>query len=80
MALLLRSKVGTTALKTARSVPGPENYRYFVGYNTRWGDNDVYAHLNNVQSIAYVDSCVNEFLSELNEDQMSFAGLSAPSR
>lgn len=50
---------------TGRAViPSFRDYKYFSQYMTRWNDNDVYGHLNNVASLSYVDSIVNEYLSE----------------
>jgi acyl-CoA thioester hydrolase len=31
---------------------------------TRWGDNDVYGHLNNVQHYAFFDTVINAYLIE----------------
>lgn len=45
-----------------------ENYRHFLTIPTRWMDNDVYGHVNNVTYYSYFDTVVNEFL-------MRFAGL-----
>ena len=36
----------------------------FVTIPTRWMDNDVYGHVNNVQYYAYFDTAVNRFLIE----------------
>ena len=37
-------------------------YRYFLQIPTRWMDNDVYGHVNNVVYYSYFDTVVNEFL------------------
>jgi acyl-CoA thioester hydrolase len=37
---------------------------HFVSIATRWMDNDVYGHVNNVQYYAYFDTAVNQFLIE----------------
>lgn len=45
--------------------PGPErrdSYRHFTQISTRWADNDVYGHVNNVVYYAYFDTVVNEHL------------------
>jgi acyl-CoA thioester hydrolase len=45
--------------------PKPEErsgYSYFYPLSTRWMDNDVYAHVNNVVYYAYFDSVVNAYL------------------
>ncbi|ACL55979.1 acyl-CoA thioesterase [Methylobacterium nodulans] len=47
--------------------PPPETraaYRRFVPILTRWGDNDVYGHVNNVVYYAFFDTAVNQVLIE----------------
>jgi acyl-CoA thioester hydrolase len=39
-------------------------YRHFQKMPTRWGDNDVYGHVNNVVYYSYFDTVVNTFLIE----------------
>ena len=39
-----------------------ENYRYFLSMGTRWMDNDVYGHVNNVTYYSYFDTIANHFL------------------
>jgi acyl-CoA thioester hydrolase len=39
-----------------------ENYRDFIQIPTRWMDNDVYGHVNNVVYYSYFDTAVNGFL------------------
>ncbi len=39
-----------------------ENYRDFIQIPTRWMDNDVYGHINNVVYYSYFDTAVNGFL------------------
>lgn len=39
-------------------------YRHFVPVPTRWADNDVYGHVNNVAYYAYFDTAVNRVLIE----------------
>jgi acyl-CoA thioester hydrolase len=39
-----------------------EGYRHFMTITTRWMDNDVYGHINNVQYYSYFDTVVNRFL------------------
>jgi acyl-CoA thioester hydrolase len=41
-----------------------EDYRFFTPIATRWGDNDIYGHVNNVVYYAYFDSVANLFLIE----------------
>jgi acyl-CoA thioester hydrolase len=38
------------------------DYRYFHGISTRWADNDVFGHVNNVVYYAWIDTAVNRFL------------------
>jgi acyl-CoA thioester hydrolase len=37
-------------------------YRYFLPIATRWMDNDVYGHVNNVVYYAYFDTVINRYL------------------
>jgi acyl-CoA thioester hydrolase len=37
-------------------------YRYFQPITTRWMDNDVYGHINNVTYYSYFDTIANHFL------------------
>ena len=39
-------------------------YRHFLPLQTRWADNDIYGHVNNVAYYAYFDTIVNEYLIE----------------
>ncbi|AMO24112.1 thioesterase family protein [Ramlibacter solisilvae] len=39
-------------------------YRYFRDITTRWMDNDVYAHVNNVVYYSWFDTAVNGYLLE----------------
>ena len=39
-------------------------YRYFIDITTRWMDNDLYGHVNNVTSYSYFDTAANRFLFE----------------
>jgi acyl-CoA thioester hydrolase len=38
------------------------DYRWFTTITTRWMDNDVYGHVNNVVYYAYFDTIINEVL------------------
>jgi len=38
------------------------NYRWFLPIPTRWMDNDVYGHVNNVVYYSYFDTVVNKML------------------
>src|SRR5579859_8013565 len=37
-------------------------YRYFLPITTRWKDNDVYGHVNNVEYYSYFDTVINSLL------------------
>jgi acyl-CoA thioester hydrolase len=37
-------------------------YPHFRSINTRWSDNDLYGHVNNVVYYSYFDTVVNEYL------------------
>jgi acyl-CoA thioester hydrolase len=39
-------------------------YRHFRTITTRWMDNDVYGHVNNVVYYSYFDTVVNQYLME----------------
>jgi acyl-CoA thioester hydrolase len=39
-----------------------EHFRHFQPITTRWHDNDVYGHVNNVVYYSFFDSAVNSFL------------------
>lgn len=48
-----------------RLVPLPRTqFRAFVPVTTRWHDNDVYGHVNNVIYYAFFDTAVNQLLVE----------------
>jgi acyl-CoA thioester hydrolase len=40
----------------------PADYPHQLAIPTRWHDNDVYGHVNNVVYYAYFDTVINEFL------------------
>ena len=39
-----------------------DHFRHFLTITTRWSDNDVYGHVNNVVYYQWFDTVVNEFL------------------
>ena len=47
---------------TGQDEPTRDDYRHFLEIPTRWMDNDVYGHVNNVQYYSYFDTVVNEYL------------------
>lgn len=46
-----------------REPPNPRgHYRHFSTIETRWMDNDVYGHVNNVVYYSYFDTVINRYL------------------
>jgi acyl-CoA thioester hydrolase len=39
-----------------------ENYKHFLAIPTRWIDNDIYGHVNNVRYYEYFDTVINRYL------------------
>ena len=39
-----------------------DRYPHFVSITTRWMDNDVYQHVNNVHYYSFFDTAVNEYM------------------
>ena len=59
------------------------DYRHFLDIQTRWADNDIYGHVNNVVYYAYFDTIVNRFLIEqggldIHNDAVIGAALRVP--
>lgn len=53
-------------------------YKHFLPLQTRWADNDVYGHVNNVAYYGYFDTIVNDYLiaaGALDIHQGSIIGL-----
>lgn len=49
----------------SKPTPAPRTaYRHFRAISTRWMDNDVYGHVNNVVYYSYFDTVVNQYLLE----------------
>lgn len=44
--------------------PQRSDYRHFQPITTRWHDNDIYGHVNNVTYYSFFDSTVNSYLIE----------------
>ena len=40
------------------------DYRHFQPITTRWHDNDIYGHINNVAYYSFFDTAANQFLIE----------------
>jgi acyl-CoA thioester hydrolase len=62
-----------------RPSPQPrDTYRHYQAIPTRWGDNDVYGHVNNVVYYSFFDTVVNQYLIEqrvLNIEKSAIIGL-----
>jgi len=43
------------------------NYFYFRRISTRWKDNDIYGHINNVEYYSFFDTVINLWLLETGE-------------
>jgi len=41
-----------------------EHYHYLSAISTRWMDNDIYGHVNNVTYYSYFDTVANQYLIE----------------
>jgi acyl-CoA thioester hydrolase len=44
--------------------PARQEYHFFAPITTRWADNDIYGHVNNVVYYSYFDSVANLYLIE----------------
>ena len=66
-----------------REPPGRRSdYRHFLAIPTRWMDNDVYGHVNNVVYYSYFDTVINRFLIErggLDIHEATIIGVAAES-
>ena len=40
------------------------DYYHFCSVRTRWMDNDIYGHVNNVQYYSFFDTAINQYLIE----------------
>ena len=67
-----------------RSAPDRRaDYRHFLVISTRWMDNDVYGHVNNVVYYSYFDTVVNQYRVErgvLDIDHDAVIGLVVETR
>jgi len=55
--------LGETSGDAVREAPETrDRYPHFLTIATRWMDNDVYGHVNNVVYYSYFDTVVNEYL------------------
>lgn len=53
-----------TTTPAPRQVPKRQDFVRFVGISSRWMDNDVYGHINNVLYYSFFDTAVNQLLIE----------------
>lgn len=44
--------------------PSRADYKVFYPISTRWSDNDIYGHVNNVTYYSYFDTAANRYLIE----------------
>lgn len=51
-------------LKSVADLPARRDFPHFMAIPTRWMDNDVYGHVNNVTYYSYFDTAVNHHLVE----------------
>ncbi len=63
---------------TGRARPESRDaYRWFLPITTRWMDNDVFGHVNNVQYYSFFDTTVCSYLVETGQFHPTQGGLSA---
>jgi len=53
-------------MNTRKTVTRRSDYAQFRNIQTRWQDNDVYQHVNNVTYYAFFDTAVNDYLIASN--------------
>lgn len=46
------------------TAPSAREYKWFTPITTRWHDNDLYGHINNVVYYSFFDTAVNSYLIE----------------
>jgi acyl-CoA thioester hydrolase len=57
------NRVGKTASATRETaIETRARYPHFLTIPTRWMDNDIYGHVNNVVYYAYFDTVINDYL------------------
>ena len=50
------------AVSTESEMAERSEYRHFVSIATRWRDNDIYGHVNNIEYYSYFDTAINTYL------------------
>jgi outer membrane protein assembly factor BamA len=68
---------GCRALSERAPIPTRADFRLFRPMPTRWMDNDVYGHVNNVVYYSYFDTAVNGFLIDATGSLLFGAGFSS---
>jgi acyl-CoA thioester hydrolase len=58
----MRARPFASRFTTSRDVSRRASYKSFLSIPTRWMDNDIYGHVNNVTYYSYFDTVVNEHL------------------
>lgn len=48
----------------SKTLPTRDDYKVFYPITTRWSDNDIYGHVNNVTYYSYFDTVANRYLIE----------------
>ena len=54
-----------------------KDYKHFYEITTRWMDNDVYGHVNNVTYYSYFDTVINQYLIEFAQLEIREAPIAA---
>src|SRR3954464_10384710 len=54
--------MSNTELRTELRTAARSAFAHFLAIPTRWMDNDVYGHVNNVQYYSYFDTVINQYL------------------
>ena len=55
-------------------MPQRSDYRHFQPIITRWHDNDVYGHVNNVTDYSFFDTAVNTYMNEVGGLEVRVVG------
>lgn len=64
MTMKKKTKPTTKAMDEKMPEETRDRYRHFTPLQTRWADNDIYGHVNNVTYYAYFDTVINCYLIE----------------
>jgi len=60
----MSESAASASIKKTKTAITRDQYRAFFGIDTRWMDNDIYGHVNNVTYYSYFDSAANRYLIE----------------